>query len=320
MADRSDWRPTAALDVLRRRARMMEDIRAYFRERGVLEVETPQLSHAASTEPHLHSLAVRAGGGGELYLHTSPEYPMKRLLAAGSGPIWQACRVFREGEAGRRHNPEFSLLEWYRPGFTLDQLMDEVAGLVRAVGGPAGTAETMTYREAFERHAGLDPFRAAPGELARCAARHGLDAPGADMERSQWQDWLFGALVCPALPAGRPVFITRFPAGQASLARLCDDDPECAERFEFFIGPLELANGYHELADPVEQAARFEADNEARDRAGLPRMPVDRRLLAALAAGLPDCCGVALGLDRLLMALTGADTIGAVMPFPKERA
>lgn len=313
-----EWRPSASPEMLRRRARLMDGIRAFFRERGVLEVETPYLAHAASTEPHLLSLSTRLQSGATVYLHTSPEYPMKRLLAAGTGPIWQACRVFRDGESGTRHNSEFTMLEWYRPGFTLQALMDEVAELAALLGGPAEPPETLTYREAFRRHAGVDPFRADRKALAECGAAHGLRA--GDLDRSQWRDLLFDRVVCRALPAGQAVFITRFPAEQASLARQCQDDPACAERFEFFIGPLELANGYHELVDADEQERRFELDNRDRARAGLPAMPVDERLLAAMRAGLPDCCGVALGLDRLMMALTGADTIDRVMAFPLERS
>lgn len=304
--------------MLKRRARLMDDVRAFFRERGVLEVETPCLSEAGATDPHLHSLSTRTSDGRLRYLHTSPEFPMKRLLAAGSGPIWQACRVFRDGETGRRHNPEFTMLEWYRPGFDAGLLMDEVEALVEAAGGPAGGATRVPWREAFCNATGLDPFEADPTRLAACASRHGVEAAG--LERGDWLDLLFSEVVCRALPPGEPLFITRFPAEQAALAKLCADDPRCAERFEFFIGPVEIANGYHELTDAAEQRARFEADLQRRHAAGLPEPVMDERLLAALEAGMPEASGVALGLDRLLMVLTGASTIDQVLAFPLERA
>lgn len=304
--------------MLRRRARLMDDVRAFFRARGVIEVETPCLSAAAATDPHLNSLETRLADGRGLYLHTSPEFPMKRLLAAGSGPIWQACRVFRDGEVGRCHNPEFTMLEWYRPGFGSEALMDEIEALVAAVGGPAGPARRLPWREAFREAVGVDPFEADAEALAARGRELGLSAGGLD--RGAWLDLLFSEVVCARLPAGEPVFITRFPAEQAALARLCPDDPACADRFEYFIGPLELANGYHELTDAGEQRARFERDLARRREAGQSVPPVDERLLAALDAGMPDASGVALGLDRLLMSLTGASSISEVLAFPADLA
>lgn len=311
------WRPSAGMSALRLRARMMAAIRRFFDERGVLEVETPALSGAAATDRHLQSLPVRTGGGRR-YLHTSPEFPMKRLLAAGSGPIWQSCHVFRDGEAGRRHNPEFSLLEWYRPGFGEADLIAEVAELLTRVGVSGGDYRVLGYREAFVRYASLDPFTAGENELAARIRDRGLGA-GA-MSRSDSLDLVFSQVVAASLPPGETVFINRFPAEQAALARLCDDDPDCAQRFECFLGPAELANGYVELTDADEQRRRFEADNRARESAGLPRMPVDERLLKALESGLPYCSGVALGLDRLLMLLAGAEDIAEVLAFPWEIA
>lgn len=311
------WRPGAGMVTLRRRARMMAGIRRFFDQRGVLEVETPALSRAAATDRHLHSLAVSTGSGTR-YLHTSPEFPMKRLLAAGSGPIWQACHVFRGGEAGRRHNPEFSLLEWYRPGLGEAELIAEVAELLAQVGVPVRGQEILGYREAFQRYAGLDPFTASENELTDCLQGRGLGA--GSLSRTDSLDLLFSEVVTASLPTGGVVFINRFPADQAALARLCDDDPACAQRFECFVGPVELANGYVELADADEQRRRFESDNRARESAGLPAMPIDERLLEALGAGLPYCSGVALGLDRLLMLLTGAGDIAEVLAFPWEVA
>ncbi|HWP94323.1 MAG TPA: EF-P lysine aminoacylase EpmA [Gammaproteobacteria bacterium] len=324
MASRDpDWRPTASLDVLRLRAELLVRIRAFFATRGVLEVETPVLSAAAAPDPHLTSPVTRltAAGGGTFYLHTSPEYPMKRLLAAGYGDIWQLCRVFRDGERGARHNPEFTLLEWYRIGFDHHTLMNEVSALLRQVLDghlELGADERLTYREAFRRHAGLDPFEATDETLRAAVQRLGGETRG--LARDALLDFLGGHVVYPALGHGRPTFLYDFPASQAALARVRDDDPAVAERFEVFVDGIELANGYHELADAREQRARFERHNRERAAAGLPVMPLDERLLAALAHGLPDCAGVALGFDRLVMLAAGARRIEEVIAFPVERA
>jgi elongation factor P--(R)-beta-lysine ligase len=311
-----DWRPSAPLPVLHARAAMLAGVRAFFATRGVLEVETPQVSRAAPTDPALDSLGV-AVRDAPRYLHTSPEFPMKRLLCAGSGDIFQIARVFRAGEAGRFHNPEFTLLEWYRTGFDAPRLMDEVETLVRTLAGEAdpGDAERLTYAEAFLRHAGLDPLRADEQALAACAAARGIDLTGT-LDRDGWLDLLMSQVVAPAFPAGRLTFVHDYPASQAALARLRPGDPPVAERFELYWGSLELANGFHELADAAEQAERFRRDLALRASQGLPRVAVDTRLLAALESGLPDCAGVALGLDRLLMCLAGAGHIREVLAFP----
>lgn len=315
-----DWRPTATLPVLRARAATLAAVRAFFAERGVLEVETPQVSRAAPTDPALDSLGV-ATTGAPRFLHTSPEFPMKRLLCTGSGDIYQIARVFRAGEAGRFHNPEFTLLEWYRIGFDAGRLMDEVEALVRTLAGESdpGGAERLTYAEVFLRHAGLDPLRADETALAACAAAHGIDLTGS-LDRDGWLDLLMSQVVAPAFPAGRLTFIHDYPASQAALARLRPGDPPVAERFELYWGSLELANGFHELTDAREQARRFEGDLEKRKARGLAPVPVDGRLLAALEAGLPDCAGVALGVDRLLMCITGSSHIREVLAFPWEEA
>jgi lysyl-tRNA synthetase class 2 len=259
---------------------------------------------------------------------------MKRLLAAGSGPIWQLGKAFRDGEAGRRHNPEFTMLEWYRPGWDHHRLMDEVEALLRATLSPAAggaalvgeePAERLTYREAFARHAGLDPFVADAATLRRHAAALGVaggePADGAEeWSREDWLHLLLAAVVEPRLGRGRPAFVLDFPADQAALARVRPGDPPVAERFEAFVAGVELANGYHELTDPAEQARRFAADLEARAGRGLPVVPADERLLAALAHGLPDCAGVALGFDRLAMLALGADRLDQVIAFPADRA
>jgi len=318
-----DWRPTASLELLRLRAGLLARTRAFFAERGVLEVETPLLASCPATDPHLAALTTspQITGGRTVYLQTSPEFAMKRLLAAGSGPVYQLGRAFRDGERGRRHNPEFTILEWYRPGFDHHRLMDEVEELLTAtLGTPAG--ERLTYREAFLRHLDLNPLTAGPEEVARCAASVGLSqVPGLPPDDLDgWLGLLFAHGVEPHLGCGGPTFVHAYPASQAALARLDPEDPRVAHRFEVFVGGVELANGYHELTDAPEQRHRFEADNAERRRRGLPEVPVDERLLAALATGLPPCAGVALGFDRLVMLAAGVDDIAEVIAFPVERA
>ncbi len=286
-------------------------MRAFFDARSVLEVETPLLCSSTITDPAITPIA-----SGERWLQTSPEYAMKRLLAAGSGPIYQICKAFRGAEAGARHNPEFTLLEWYRPGFSLSELMQEVAELVQAVLGD-GPVEMLSYRELFERSLGLDPLTVGCDEL-EAFARERLDYSGGAETRDTWLDLLLTHLVEPGL-SGR-VFVYDYPASQAALARLRKDgEVTLAERFELYVDGVELANGYFELTDPGEQRARFEADNRALETRGeLPR-PLDEHLLAALQAGLPECAGVALGLDRLLMLKLGAERLEQVLSFDWSR-
>lgn len=300
----------------------MKAVRAFFDARGVLEVETPALSHAAASDRHLASFEVGNPHGAALYLHTSPEFPMKRLLAAGSGDIWQACKVFRAGEAGRLHNPEFTLIEWYRLGFDQHRLMREVAELIAMLVPPlAGEPEVLTYREAFQRHAGFDPFTANAANSRDALRRAGREPPALDaLDADGWLDLVAGELVYPALGHGQVTFVHDYPANQAALARIRPGTPPLAERFEAFVNGIELANGFHELADADEQRQRFERDLVARARDGLPQVPVDARLLAALQHGLPACAGVALGFDRLVMLATGAQAIADVIAFPFARA
>ena len=325
-----NWRPSAALETLRLRATLLTQIRAFFAARAVLEVETPVLSRAAGTELHLHSFTTQYCGpsappDGRLYLHTSPEYSMKRLLAAGSGSIYQISKVFRDGEAGRRHNPEFTLLEWYRTGFDYLRLMDEVEALVVSVlQERLSLRETqrLSYRDAFLRYAGTDPHTAATAALAECARRHGITAP-ADMEnaeRTPWLDLLMTHVIEAQLGRDCLCFVYDYPADQASLARIRPGAPAVAERFELYVQGVELANGFRELADSAEQRRRFEQDNLARKARGLPLLPIDEHLLAALAHGLPNCAGVALGFDRLMMLAAGASAIQDVIAFPIDRA
>ncbi len=327
MSGAGDWRPTARLEALAARARVLATIRGFFAEAGVLEVETPALSFAGPTEPALASLSTTYTGpaapyGATLWLQTSPEFAMKRLLAAGSGPIWQLCKVFRDGERGRRHNPEFSLLEWYRPGFSMHALIDEVIALLRRVLRTDLREERLTYAQAFERTLGVDAHCATIETLQAAAVRAGI--AGAERlhlrDRDAWLDLLMTHCVEPGLGADGIAVVHDYPPSQAALARVRAGDPPVAERFEVYVCGVELANGFHELADAAEQRHRFEADNVRRRSAGLPEIPADQRLLAALEAGLPDCCGVALGVDRLVMLATGAQHIDEVIAFALERA
>jgi len=316
------WQPSATIDALRRRAGIINRIREFFAERGVLEVDTPSLSHAAVSDPFLHPFATECvpEGGGQaamLYLHTSPEYPMKRLLAAGSGAIWQLCKVYRNGEIGRRHNPEFSMLEWYRPGFDHHQLMDEVDALVRAV--LAGeSARRVTYAAVFAEHTGLDIHQCSDADLqSLAAARCGFQG---ELSRDGYLNLLFSECVEPRLQA--PTMVYAFPASQAALARVVegDDRVPSAARFEMFVKGMELANGYFELTDADEQLRRFEADQAQREALGIAALPIDIPLVDALRSGMPSCAGVALGVDRLVMLALGASTIGEVIAFDTQRA
>jgi elongation factor P--(R)-beta-lysine ligase len=326
-----DWRPSATLEVLKLRARLLERIRAFFSERGVLEVETPVLSDAATPDPALASFVTRYVGplfarGRTLYLHTSPEFPMKRLLAAGSGPIYQIGKVFRDGEAGRLHNPEFTLIEWYRTGFDHRRLMTETGELVTqllAPHVPLDPPERLTYREAFQRHAAIDPHAATAADFAAVAKAHRISVPPdllAHNDLAIWRDLLLTHVVEPRLGQGRLTFLDEYPASQASLARVLPGEPPVAARFELYLNGVELANGFHELADPDEQRTRFERQLHARAAGDLPAVPPDARLLAALQHGLPDCAGVALGFDRLVMIAAGARSVAEVIAFPFDRA
>jgi lysyl-tRNA synthetase class 2 len=317
----------AGRDVLAARARLLAQVRRFFAAAGVLEVETPLLSRAGATDPALASFVTRYSGpaaphGASLYLQTSPEFSMKRLLAAGSGPIYQICKAFRDGERGRRHNPEFTLLEWYRPGWSTAALADEVVGLVREALPRRLREERLSYAHAFDRALGFDPHRADADALRAAATSAGV--PGADAldlpTRDAWLDLLMTHCIEPGFDAAAITVVYDYPASQAALARVRPGDPPVAERFEVYVGGMELANGFHELADATEQRARFIADNARRRVERLPEMPLDERLLAALDAGLPDCSGVALGLDRLLMLAVGAQDLAEVLAFPLEQA
>ncbi|WP_022961381.1 elongation factor P--(R)-beta-lysine ligase [Halopseudomonas pelagia] len=317
-----DWQPSASIDALRARARIIDQVRRFFAARGVLEVDTPSLSSAAVSDPQLQPFACTYapdGGQGarQVYLHTSPEYPMKRLLAAGSGCIWQLCKVYRNGEVGGRHNPEFSMLEWYRLNFDHHQLMDEVDALVSGVLG-CTNARRVTYSRLFAEHLALDVHQCSDADLAQ-QGRQRCGFVG-ELPRDGWLNLLFSHCIEPALE--EPTLVYAFPASQAALAQVVEGD-DCvpsAARFELFVKGMELANGYFELTDAQEQARRFQADQCQRLAMGVPALPVDERLVAALQAGLPACAGVALGLDRLVMLAVGAQRIDQVIAFGFDRA
>ena len=312
--------------MLRARARLLGRIRRFFAEAGVMEVETPIASRAATTDPSLHSLRTGWSGLGAraqtLYLHTSPELPMKRLLAGGSGPIFQVCKVFRDGERGRLHHPEFSLLEWYRPGLGYRDLMSEVADLIRyALDRPELGTELISYRELFLDHLGLDPL-SADLETLRRAAEVIPGSRSLDLERDAWLDLLLSHRIESGLGRGCLTFVYDYPPTQAALSRVrqdADADP-IAERFELYLEGIELANGFQELTNPLEQRRRFALDMQKRLASGLDRFPVDEEFLAALEAGMPEAAGVALGLDRLLMIATGSKHVDEVLTFPVERS
>lgn len=307
------WAPTATIDTLRIRAKTVAEIRQFFDRRHLLEVDVPVLSDTGVTDVHIDCLQTRVNGIPQ-YLQSSPEYFMKRLLAAGSGPIYYLGKAFREGESGRRHRSEFTMLEWYRTDWDEHQLMDEVAELIQQLGVNCAI-QKMAYADVFENITGLNPHGESLEKLQALASR----VAGSDFStegRSTCLDLIFSLLVEPKLPEGL-VFIFNYPACQSALAQLDHDvsGEQIARRFEVFLNRVELANGYYELRDPVEQRSRFAADVALRQAMGKPAVPLDEKLLAAMDEGLPKCSGVALGVDRLLMQLQGIDDISGVVAF-----
>ena len=323
----ADWRPAATREALRLRARVNATIRAFFAARDVLEVETPVLSAAGVSDPHIESFSLEfsgpvAGGARRRWLRTSPEYALKRLLAAGVGDCYELGRVFRNGEAGGRHNPEFTMLEWYRVGFDHVRLMNELAellGELLALVGRDCTVVRRSYRQLFVDALGIDPATALLDDLQAPLVTFRIDPAG--LVRDDWLDLLLSHLIQPKFPADQLLLLHDYPASQCALARVRGDGVNAvAERFEAFLGPLELANGYHELTDADEQRWRFERDIERRYHSGRASPALDEHLLAALAHGLPACAGVALGIDRVLAAMMGVTTLEAVLAFPFARA
>lgn len=321
------WRPTASLAALQLRARLNATLRDFFARRGVLEVETPVLSVAGNTDRNIESFTLEftgpaTAGPRTRWLRTSPEFALKRLLAAGIGDCYELGRVFRNGEAGARHNPEFTMLEWYRVGWDHVRLMDEVADVVNAALALVGrrvAIEKIAYRDLFRRALGIDPLTASLETLQAPLADVRIDPDG--LTRDDWLDLLLTHRVEPAFDAGTLLLVHDYPASQCALARLRDDgDAQVAERFEAYLGARELANGYHELGDAAEQRARFEADLAVRAQRGIAQPPIDEHLLAALGHGLPACAGVAMGIDRLMGVLLDSERIGDTLAFAFDRA
>jgi len=317
-----DWQPSATRDVLAQRAALLAQIRAFFSDRNILEVETPVMMAAGSLDPAIHSFTSASRTGQSYYLQTSPEAAMKRLLAAGSGSIYQISRVMRDGERGRRHNPEFTLLEWYRLDQDHHQLMDEVEQLVRTLlvdRVPDTAFKRCSYAGVFAEHAGIDDVHVAgTGQIKTAALRHGLNLEGDCDDKNVWLDLVMSHIIEPQLGREGGCFVYDYPADQAALARTRPGSPPLAERFELYINGVELANGFHELTDAGEQRRRFEHERSIRRQSGLDAMPLDEKLLAALQHGLPECAGVALGFDRLVMLAAGKDDIRGVMAFSDE--
>ena len=323
----SGWRPTATMDRLQQRACILRKIREFFYHRDLLEVETPTLCSATVTDPYLHSLSTEVTRGLDetqiLYLQTSPEYCMKRLLAAGSGGIFQLCKAYRDDEIGAHHNPEFTLLEWYQPNFDHHQLMDDMDALLQGI-LCCGPAERFSYGALFRHYLDIDPHGCDITVLKQCAERNAILWAGSEespegKDKDVWLQLLLSHCIEPRLGQEVPVFIYDYPASQAALARIRQDAIPVAERFEVYFKGIELANGFHELTDPKEQRARFCADLEKRKTLGEKVVPLDEDLLSALAWGLPDCSGVALGVDRLVMLALGCASLEEVLAFPARR-
>ncbi len=327
-----DFRPTASLDNLRLRAELLRRVRSFFEADGFLEVETPLLSADTVVDRHLDPIAVplaatlagpgdRIAGRATWWLQTSPEFAMKRLLAAGARAIYQVSRAFRSDERGPLHNPEFTLVEWYRVNETMAQGMERLSRLAEVLLA-RGPAEKISYAQAFLEHLGLDPHRSDGRSLGQSAKAAGIEAPAslAIDDRDGWLDLMLVERVQPHLGRGRPVILYDYPASQAALACVRQESPPVAERFELYAEGIELANGYHELRDPAVLRQRNAANNRLRNMDGKPSLPEESRLLAAMECGLPDSTGVALGLDRIVMLAAGAKCLDEVIAFPFERA
>jgi lysyl-tRNA synthetase class 2 len=314
------WQPSATLVHLQLRAAILAKIRHFFAERGVLEVETPILCHSTATDVFIESFATQYQlDGRTYYLQTSPEFPMKRLLASGSGAIYQIAKVFRHEPYGHLHNPEFTLLEWYRPDFNHHDLMEETDDLLQRVLTTA-PATRITYEELFKHYLGIDPHSSDMPALKKCALQHNLDGLTQleGLDRDDWLNLLLTHFIEPHLGQEQPVFIYDYPASQAALARIRQEQLPVAERFEVYFRGVELANGYHELTDATEQRQRMMSDLQTRQQRNNPVVPIDEKLLAALKH-IPDCAGVALGIDRLVQLAANSPTIASVMSFAWER-
>lgn len=315
----TDWKPGTALERLQDRAQLLASIRQFFSARNVLEVETPLLTHSTATDVFINSFSVTDSARSKShagFLQTSPEFAMKRMLAAGSGPIYQLCKAFRAEESTRMHNREFTMLEWYRPGFSLSALMDEVEQLMQHT-LHCKAIQRISYRDLFLQHLDFDPHQIGFDDL-RTRASDEIDFNSETLTATDYLQQLLAQCIEPALPEF--CFIYNYPVAQAALAAtgLDEQGQRVAHRFELFGKGMEIANGYFELTDATEQRARFEADNARRRKLQLPEYPIDEKLLAALTSGLPACAGVALGVDRLLMLKVGATHISEVISFAER--
>jgi lysyl-tRNA synthetase class 2 len=324
---KNNWQPNAPLENLKARAALMAKIRDFFAKRNVLEVETPLMCRSAATDPYLKPIPVDYQGPDptsprSFFLQTSPEYPMKRLLAAGSGPIYQICKVFRDDEVGRLHNPEFTMLEWYQPGFDHHDLMDEMDALLCFILG-SGKALRFSYADLFKKMLDIDPHHASKQQLENCAALHQINLSqnvAESLSTDDWLDLLMTHCIEPSLGFERPAMIYDYPVSKAALAKIRHEDPSVAERFEVYVQGIELANGYHELTDPKAQRSRFEQDCEFRKKFKFASIPIDEYLIEAMEAGFPDSAGVALGIDRLFMLKLQSTHIEEVLSFTIDRA
>lgn len=319
-----NWQPTTSLRALQDRALLYQKIRQFFAERGVLEVETPLLCHYGVTDVHIDNIRANVDLGNTAafgFLQTSPEYAMKRLLAQWGQPIYQICKAFRNDECGQYHNPEFTMLEWYRPQFTHHELMDEMDALLQRLLA-CSSAKRYSYQEIFTKHVGINPFRVDLADCLELLAQHqiALSDAAKNISTDNALQLIMSHLIEPHLGFEQPAFIYDYPSTQAALAKLSAKNPNAAERFEVYIHGVELANGFNELADAAEQQMRFQRDQETRLALGLPARDIDPRFLAALQHGLPDCAGVALGIDRLLMILAGEKHINKVIHFCWDNA
>ncbi|WP_420934952.1 elongation factor P--(R)-beta-lysine ligase [Alteromonas sp. A081] len=320
------WQPTTTHKTRVARAELLRQIRAFFHSRDVLEVETPVLSAGTVTDEHLDAfntefLYANTGKPVSLFLQTSPEYAMKRLLCAQSGAIYQIGKAFRHEGEGRWHNPEFTMLEWYRPGFDHFMLMKEVDDLLHEVLGAISDSDMITYQNAFITYLGIDPLNSSARSIHQKMLECDIDIDAMEhLSKDSQLQLLFSYCIEPKIGIQAPCFVYDFPASQAALAKISPSDSRVAERFEVYFKGIELANGFNELSEPAEQRARFEQDNKKRALSGLPEKPLDEHFLQALASGLPECAGVALGIDRLLMLKTGVSHIQDVINFPVSRA
>ena len=324
----NEWQPTCSIGILGLRAQLFDDIRRFFSARAVLEVETPLLSYSSGTDPQLDFFTTDYCSPPlqhTLFLQTSPEFAMKRLLAAGSGSIYQICKAFRNGESGRFHNPEFTLLEWYRVGFTLPQLMDEIAELMAVLFKDHRTlnlTQRFSYQEIFQRYTDLNPLEFAYQDYCTYARDNRLSEAVSicGYDHGLWLDFIFSHKVQPQLGENAVCMVYGYPACQSSLARINEYNSQITDRVEVFINGIELGNGYFELINADEQGRRFDEEIAIRQQSKRPVTVKDKHLIAALEAGLPECSGMAVGLDRLLMLLASSTTINEVLNFPIHRA